>query len=128
MKFPGASAALMLASSALAASQKDPFAINHAKSLSSTPIKLDDAAFNDLTRQPRNFTSVVLLTALEARVGCQLCREFAPEWDLIAKNWIRNDKSGATRVVFGTLDFADGRQTFQAVLDIDHRICRLIGY
>jgi len=93
----------------------DAFDKYHTKSLSSTPIKLDDASFNDLTRLPRNYSSAVLLTALDARVGCQMCREFAPEWDLLAKSWINGDKSGDSRLVFGTLDFADGRQTFQAV-------------
>lgn len=93
----------------------DAFSKYHSKSLSSTPIKLDDVSYNDLTRSPRNYSSAVLLTALDARVGCQLCREFAPEWDLLAKSWINGDKSGDSRLVFGTLDFADGRQTFQAV-------------
>lgn len=119
MKLFNSIVSLLLPVAALAAkaasSNGDAFASYHAKSLSSSPIKLDDATFTDLTRLPRNHTSAVLLTALDPRVGCQLCREFAPEWDLLAKSWIRGDRSGESRLVFGTLDFQDGRQTFQSV-------------
>ena len=88
----------------------------HLKALSSSPIKLDDAAYEDLTTTPRDYSVVVLLTAIEARFGCNLCREFQSEWDIIGKSWTRGDRQGASRVLFGTLDFADGKATFQKVL------------
>lgn len=88
----------------------------HAASLSSTPIKLDDASYENLTSTLRNYTTVVLLTAQDVRFGCQLCRDFEPEWDLVAKSWIKGDKHGGTRVLYGTLDFADGKETFQKVI------------
>lgn len=84
--------------------------------LSSAPLKLDDAAYDELTAIPRNYTTVVLLTALEARFGCKLCKDFQPEWDLIARSWARGDRYGESRTVFGTLDFTDGKGTFQKVL------------
>ena len=87
----------------------------HAASLSSTPIKLDDASYENLTSTLRNYTTVVLLTAQDVRFGCQLCRDFEPEWNLIAKSWIKGDKHGGTRLLYGTLDFADGKETFQKV-------------
>ena len=87
----------------------------HSKSLSSTPLKLDDGSYEDLTAIPRDYSVVVLLTALEARFGCQLCRDFQPEWDLIGKSWNRGDRRGESRVLYGTLDFADGKGTFQKV-------------
>ncbi len=83
--------------------------------LSSAPLKLDDAAYDELSVTPRNFSTVILLTALEARFGCKLCKEFQPEWDLLAKSWARGDKYGESRTVFGTLDFTDGKNTFQKV-------------
>lgn len=89
----------------------------HAKSLLSAPLKLDDASYDELTGAPRNFSAVVLLTALEARFGCQLCRDFQPEWDLIGRSWARGDKDGKLRVLYGTLDFLDGKGTFQKVSD-----------
>lgn len=87
----------------------------HYKAMSSTPLKLDDASYDELTAAPRNYTVAVLLTALEAKFGCQLCRDFQPEWDLVGKSWVKGDRKGITRVLYGTLDFADGKATFQNV-------------
>ena len=88
----------------------------HAKSQSSAPLRLDDALYDELTATPRNHSLVVLLTALEARFGCQLCRDFQPEWDLLGKSWAKGDKYGHSRILLGTLDFADGKGIFQKVL------------
>lgn len=77
-------------------------------------IELTDTLYDDLTTGPRNFTAVVLLTALEARIGCNLCREFAPEFDLLAKGWNTAHKDGGG-LFFAELDFANARTTFQKV-------------
>lgn len=87
----------------------------HARSQASPPLKLDDVAYEELTATPRNHSVVILLTALEARFGCQLCRDFQPEWDLLGKSWAKGDKKGDTRTILGTLDFLDGKGTFQKV-------------
>lgn len=79
------------------------------------PVKLNDASYKELTAAPRDYTGVVLLTALEPRFGCELCRQFQPEWELLSRSWSKGDKKGDSRVVFGTLDFSDGRDTFVAV-------------
>lgn len=101
-------------------SKGDRFEEFHSRSLSSSPLKLDDSLYDQLTATPRNYSALVLLTALEARYGCQMCREVQPEWELLAKSWVKGDKSGASRVLYGTLDFADGKGTFQKVR---HRLC-----
>lgn len=93
----------------------DRFEEFHTKALSSTPIKLVDYSYNRLTSAPRDYSVAVLLTALEARFGCQLCREFQPEWDLLSKSWTKGDKAGESRLIYGTLDFMDGKDTFQSV-------------
>ena len=87
----------------------------HSQALSKTPLRLDDASYEDLTSGARNFSAAILLTALEPRFQCQLCREFQPEWDLLAKSWLRGDKKGESALVFGTLDFVDGKNAFQRV-------------
>ncbi len=106
-------------SPSLAAKSKTPpaerFDAYHAKSLSSSPVKLVDQSYRELTGTPRDYTVAVLLTAMDPRFGCQLCREFQPEWDLLARSWTQGDKKGESRVVFGTLDFADGRDVFMSV-------------
>lgn len=110
--------ASLLPFTALAAkkSSGDRFQTYHSKQLSNAgPVKLDDKAYNELTKTPRDYSVAVLLTALEARFGCQLCNEIQPEWDLLAKQWTKGDKQGEGRLVFGTLDFVDGKGTFQSV-------------
>jgi oligosaccharyltransferase complex subunit gamma len=95
--------AAILPFTALAAKKTgDRFTDARAKSLSvGHPLKLDDGGYASLTRGPR--------------FGCVLCREFQPEWDLLGKSWLKGDKDGQTKLLFGTLDFVDGKNTFQSV-------------
>ena len=85
------------------------------RSVSETPLKLKDESYSKYTSKPRDYSVVVLLTALESRFGCALCQSFQPEWELLAKNWLKGDVNRENRLVFGTLDFMDGRNAFQAV-------------
>lgn len=93
----------------------DKFERFHTKALSSTPVKLDDSSYDKLTSTPRDYSVIVLLTALDPRFGCKLCRDMQPEWELLAKSWTNGDKKGESRLVYGTLDFTDGKNTFQSV-------------
>ena len=115
MRFLGLLAASLLSLTALAAkpATSDKFSTYHARS--SGPLDLDDGTFDELTSAPRDYTVAILLTAMEARFGCQLCKEFQPEWDLIAKSYNKGDKQGEGRLLFGTLDFTKGKNTFQKV-------------
>ncbi|KAF1985796.1 hypothetical protein K402DRAFT_464121 [Aulographum hederae CBS 113979] len=81
----------------------------------STPLKLDDASYSKLTAAPRDYSVAVILTALQPKFGCTLCRDFQPEWELLSKSWTRGDKNGESRLLFGTLDFVDGKGTFQSL-------------
>lgn len=87
----------------------------HTRSLSTAPLKLDDAAFEEITFAPRDYSALILLTAMPAQFGCQLCRQFQPEFDILSRSWISGDRKGDTRVLFGALDFPDGKSTFQKV-------------
>jgi oligosaccharyltransferase complex subunit gamma len=109
--------ASLLPFTALAAKKTgDRFTDARAKSLEvGRPLKLDDGGYASLTGAPRDYSLAVLLTALETRFGCVLCREFQPEWDLLGKSWVKGDKDAQTRLLFGTLDFVDGKNTFQSV-------------
>ncbi|OAL01332.1 hypothetical protein IQ06DRAFT_248379 [Phaeosphaeriaceae sp. SRC1lsM3a] len=111
--------ASLLPFTALAAkkSSGDRFKDFRAKSLSTgAPVKLDDASYAQLTKAPRDYSVTVLLTALEQRFGCELCRQFQPEWDILGKSWTRGDKNADGRLLFGTLDFVDGKNTFQSMM------------
>lgn len=109
-------ALLPLTSLAAKKATGDRFLDYYAKQASNAaPVKLDDTLYAELTKAPRNYSTAVLLTALEARFGCSLCNEFQPEWDLLAKTWTKGDKEMQSRLLFGTLDFVDGKNTFQSV-------------
>lgn len=116
--FGGILYALLLAPATAAKNAvKDRFEDFRAKSLISTPLKLADSSYTRLTRAPRDYSVAVLLTALDSRFGCQLCREFQPEWELLAKSWMKGDKKGDSKLIYGTLDFSDGKDIFQSVSD-----------
>lgn len=87
------------------------------------PVRLDDNAYDKLTKAPRDYSVAVLLTALDARFACQLCHDFHPEWDLLAKSWTKGDKKKESRLVFATLDFMDGKATFQSVCTSEEMSC-----
>lgn len=113
-----ASLLLPLGVFAAKAAKKDTFDDFQARQSSGSPVKLDDALYKKLTAMPRDYTAAILLTAMDARFGCQLCREFQPEWDLLARSWIKGDKAGESRVLYGTLDFNDGKDTFMGVCGV----------
>ena len=81
----------------------------------SGPADLDTAAYEELTAAPRDYYAAVILTAKDVRFGCVLCREFVPEWDLISRSWNKGKKLDDLKVVFGTLDFDEGKAVFQKV-------------
>ncbi|TQS36424.1 hypothetical protein Golomagni_03127 [Golovinomyces magnicellulatus] len=86
----------------------------HSRSIHPTPLKLDESSYNELLAAPRDYSVAVLMTAMDARFGCQLCRQFHPEWDILCKSWTGGDKFGDSRLIFATLDFTAGRNVFQS--------------
>ena len=109
---------LLLAIAALvpARDSADNFSKFHSKSKSNPPLKLDDATFDEVTQSPRDYSALLLLTAMPAQFGCQLCRDFQPEFKILSRSWANGDKTGSTRLLFGSLDFPDGKATFQKVV------------
>lgn len=79
------------------------------------PVTLTEQTYDELTSTPRDYHVAVILTALDAKYACGICREFQPEWEVIAKSWQKGDKKGSHRVLFGTLDFDQGRNVFVKV-------------
>lgn len=116
MKLLSLVSAWLFSSAALAAKKSagSNFEAYHARAVSSTPIGIDDAGYERMTAAPRDYSVAVLLTALEDRYGCKICRDFQPEWNIIANSW-QKDKQRETRTLFATLDFGNGRATFMKV-------------
>lgn len=110
------SAALLFAGAfAAKKSPTERFDEFHRKSQSAAPLKLTETSYKSLTSAPRDYSAAVLLTALETRFGCQLCQEFQPEYELLAKSWTKGDAAADSRMLFGTLDFVAGRDVFVSV-------------
>ncbi|TQV93888.1 hypothetical protein V2A60_003953 [Cordyceps javanica] len=106
---------LLGSSSAEKKSSEQRFNEFHQLSNSSPSLQLKETSYKSLTSSPRDYSAIVLLTALDARFGCQLCREFQPEWDILAKSWLKGDKAGESRLLFGSLDFEKGRDVFASL-------------
>jgi oligosaccharyltransferase complex subunit gamma len=100
-----------LANSALAAST-DRFGESISRPF---PLKLDDAKFATLTNAPRDYASVILLTAMDPKFGCNSCHDFQSEWELISRSWQKGDRKGESRTIFAEVDFMNGRNTFQSL-------------
>ncbi|KAG9071758.1 oligosaccharyl transferase subunit ost3/OST6 [Linnemannia hyalina] len=74
-------------------------------------IELDSLAFDDVLAKPRNYSMVVLFTAISPEFQCVPCKNFDPEYRLVAAGWFRiPDKS---QIFFGILDFKAGQSVFQ---------------
>ena len=99
-------------STVVAKKSPSAFDVYHKKQ---SPITLTEQTHDEITSAPRDYYAAVLLTALDAKYACGICREFQPEWDLLAKSWQKGDKKGEHRLLFGTLDFDQGRNVFVKV-------------
>ncbi|KAF8928848.1 oligosaccharyl transferase subunit ost3/OST6 [Podila verticillata] len=74
-------------------------------------INLDSSAFEDVMSKPRNYSVVVLFTAIGSEFNCVPCLNFDPEYKLVASGWSKlADKS---QLYFSVLDFKAGQEIFQ---------------
>ncbi|KAG0212095.1 oligosaccharyl transferase subunit ost3/OST6 [Mortierella sp. GBA30] len=74
-------------------------------------IELDSASFDEVMAKPRNYSIVVLFTAISPEFQCVPCKNFDPEYRLVASGWSKlPDKS---QLFFGILDFKAGQAIFQ---------------
>ncbi|KAI8140108.1 hypothetical protein BJV82DRAFT_671880 [Fennellomyces sp. T-0311] len=74
-------------------------------------VKLTSNTYSQFTEGKRNYGIVVLLTALDDYFKCVPCREFDPEYKLVASSFQKT--KDPTRVFFGHLDFKDGQTIYQ---------------
>lgn len=105
-------AAVLSATAVIAKKSPSAFDVYHKKQ---SPVTLNEQSYDEITSAPRDYYAAVVLTALDAKYACGICREFQPEWDIIAKSWQKGDKKGEHRLLFGTLDFDQGKNVFMKV-------------
>ncbi|KAF9178667.1 oligosaccharyl transferase subunit ost3/OST6, partial [Haplosporangium sp. Z 767] len=74
-------------------------------------IELDTKAFEEVMAMPRNYSMVVLFTAVGPEFQCAPCLHFDPEYRLVGAGWSKlKDKS---KLFMGILDFRAGQAIFQ---------------
>ncbi|KAF9962929.1 oligosaccharyl transferase subunit ost3/OST6 [Modicella reniformis] len=74
-------------------------------------IDLDSNAFDEVLSKPRNYSMVVLFTAISPEFKCTPCLHFDPEYKLVATGWSK--LAGKSKIFFGVIDFKAGQSTFQ---------------
>ncbi|KAJ3347520.1 oligosaccharyl transferase subunit ost3/OST6 [Allomyces javanicus] len=74
---------------------------------------LDALAFNVITEAPRNYSVVVVLTAMSPQIGCAACHRFEPEFKAVS--YSRSKAPGQHPLYFASIDFESGREVFQCL-------------
>jgi OST3 / OST6 family, transporter family len=105
-------------------------------------IHLDEAKYDLLSSEKRNWSFAVHFTALDPRRNCNQCRsimskyccvleltilcenrEFDPSWNAVARSWATAPKEHRDTHFFATLDFDSGFSVFQRV-----RFCHIFAH
>ncbi|KAI8387500.1 hypothetical protein BD560DRAFT_382710 [Blakeslea trispora] len=74
-------------------------------------VKLNSNTYDRFTEGKRDYGMVVLLTALGSQFNCMPCRQFDPEYELVAKSFSGTKEKD--NLFFGHLDFQDGQAIYQ---------------
>lgn len=63
---------------------------------------------------PRNYSVVLMLTALQPNRQCTICKEANTEYHIIANSW-RYSQAYSSKLFFAMVDFDEGSDVFQAL-------------
>ncbi|KAG0229654.1 oligosaccharyl transferase subunit ost3/OST6 [Actinomortierella wolfii] len=74
-------------------------------------VELSGNIFEEVLANPRNYSMVVLFTAMSPEFNCVPCKNFDPEYRLVAKGWSKQQDK--TKLYYGVLDFTAGREIFR---------------
>ena len=78
-----------------------------------TVIKLSSKTFKELVKsQPKNYSVVVMFTALQSHRGCSICKQASDEFNLLANSY-RYSPFFSTKMFFAMVDFDEGPDVFQ---------------
>ncbi|KAK9461330.1 uncharacterized protein V1516DRAFT_638141 [Lipomyces oligophaga] len=76
-------------------------------------IRLNELTFDAVIGSPRDYAVAVLLTAEAPSMGCQLCRQFSPDYSLVAHSYHVDHPFSGDGLYIAVLDFKDGQKIFQ---------------
>jgi len=78
-------------------------------------VKLTSKSFKDLVKsQPKNYSVIVMFTALQSHRGCAICRQASDEFNLVANSY-RYSPFYSSKLFFAMVDFDDGTEAFQSM-------------
>ncbi|XP_062513847.1 magnesium transporter protein 1-like [Corticium candelabrum] len=78
-------------------------------------INLNGDKFREYVKSsPRNYSIIVMFTALQPQRQCQVCRQGHEEYEIVASSW-RSSSDYSSRVFFTMVDFDEGPDVFQAM-------------
>jgi len=112
---------LVLAGLALAQKKKDSSAladkVAQLTDLSArrTVIKLNGNKFRDFVKSaPRNYSIIVMFTALSANRQCAICKQASDEYTMVANSY-RYSQAYSNKMFFAMVDFDEGPDVFQSM-------------
>ncbi|CAD5122082.1 DgyrCDS10533 [Dimorphilus gyrociliatus] len=78
-------------------------------------IRLDGNKFRQYVRQgPRNYSVVLMLTALASERQCSVCRHANDEFLIVANSW-RYSQAYSSRIFFAMVDYDEGADVFTSL-------------
>jgi len=84
-------------------------------SLKKSTIRLNGEKFRSLIgskSMPRNYSFVVMMTALSPQRQCSICRQASDEYTIVANSW-RYSPQFSSKLFFGVIDYDEGSDVFQ---------------
>eukprot|EP00088_Acartia_fossae_P004919 TRINITY_DN12144_c0_g3_i1.p1 TRINITY_DN12144_c0_g3~~TRINITY_DN12144_c0_g3_i1.p1 ORF type:complete len:336 (-),score=32.97 TRINITY_DN12144_c0_g3_i1:251-1258(-) len=78
-------------------------------------IRFNSKTFKDLVKaSPRNYSVVIMFTALSSSRGCVICRQANEEYSHLVISY-RHSQAPPNRLFFGVVDFDEGSDIFQSL-------------
>lgn len=71
-----------------------------------------DKFINYVRNRPKNYSMVILFTALKRKHGCLVCEDAGEEYKILANSY-RFSQSYSSKMFFGLVDYDDGGDIFQ---------------
>jgi len=79
-------------------------------------IRLNGDKFRQYVKSsPRNYSVIVMLTALAPQRQCSICKEVNNEFQILASSWKYSSGFSSYRLFFTMVDFDEGSDIFQAL-------------
>ena len=83
-------------------------------------IRLNGNKFRDYVRNsPRNYSIVVMFTALSAQRQCAICKQASEEYQIVANSY-RYSQQYSDNLFFAMVDFDEGPDVFQVIFKTNH--------